>query len=133
MVDIYNDTKEVITEEELHLMEVEEPMNYQEASKNQNWNRAMEAELESIKRNGTWNLMELPPGQKVIGLKWIFKLKKDVNGGIIKHKARLVAKGYTQEHGIDYDEVYAPVTRLKMVCLLFASSSPGCQYNISEW
>lgn len=80
----------------------------------------MEAEIDSIEKNGTWKLVELPAGQKVIGLKWIFKLKKDAAGNITKHKARLVAKGYAQEHGIDYEEVFAPVTRLETVRLLLA-------------
>lgn len=119
--DVYNDTEEMNLEEELFLMGVEEPANYREAVKNQNWRRAMEGELESIEKNGTWQLTELPPGHKVIGLKWIFKLKRDVAGKIVKHKARLVAKGYAQEHGIDYEEVYAPVTRLETVRLLLAS------------
>lgn len=101
-------------------MGVEEPGSYIEASKDKNWRKAMMAELESIERNDTWDLTELPPGEKVIGLKWIFKLKRDAEGRIIKYKARLVAKGYTQEHGIDFDEVYAPVTRLETVRLLMA-------------
>lgn len=121
--DIYNDTEEIITEEELYLMGVEEPANFREASKDRNWKRAMTAELESIEKNHTWSLTELPPGEKVIGLKWIFKLKKDAEGNIIKYKARLVAKGYTQEHGIDFDEVYAPVTRLETVRLLLAMAA----------
>lgn len=96
IVYIYNDTEEVITEEELYLMGVEEPRNFSEASKSRDWNKAMTAELDSIERNNTWILTELPPDQKVIGLKWIFKLKMDAAGNAIKHKARLVAKGYAQ-------------------------------------
>lgn len=120
VVDVYNDTEEVITEEELYLMGVEEPANYHEASKDRNWSKAMAAEIDSIERNNTWTLTELPSDHKVIGLKWIFKLKKDAEGIIIKHMARLVAKGYALEHEIDYDEVYAPMTRLEMVRLLLA-------------
>ena len=60
----------------------------------------------------------MPAGHKAIGVKWVYKLKKDPNGKIIKHKARLVAKGYVQEKGIDYDEVFAPDTRLETVRLL---------------
>lgn len=48
--------------------------------------------MQSIEENNTWKLTELPTGKKTTGLKWIFKLKKDVEGNIIKHKARLVAK-----------------------------------------
>lgn len=64
--------------------------------------------------------MELPDDHKVIGLKWIYKIKKDVEGKIMKYKARLVAKGYVQEQGADFDEIFAPVTRLETVRLLLA-------------
>lgn len=124
---IYDETKEVQMDEELFLMGVEEPMNYAQAVKDRNWKEAMEREMQSIEENNTWKLTELPPGKKVIGLKWIFKLKKDAEGKIIKYKARLVAKGYVQEHGVDFDEVFAPVTRLETVRLLLALAAK------SEW
>lgn len=54
-------------------------------------------EINSIEENNTWELVDLPAGQKPIGLKWVYKLKKDASGAVIKHKARLVAKGYVQE------------------------------------
>lgn len=54
----------------------------------------MQEELKSIEDNATWNLVELTSGHKPIGLKWVFKVKKDSHGVIVKHKARLVAKGY---------------------------------------
>lgn len=57
----------------------------------------MKQELDLIEENKTWKLTVLPLGQKIIGLKWIYKLKKDASGRIVKHKARLVAKGYVQE------------------------------------
>lgn len=66
--EVYNDTEKMILDEELFLMGVEEPTNYKEASKDKSWKKAMEAELDSIERNGT-SLTELPPGHKVIGLK----------------------------------------------------------------
>ena len=62
----------------------------------------------------------LPPGQKPIGLKWVYKLKKDSAGRVVKYKARLVAKGYVQRPGIDFEEVFAPVARLETVRLLIA-------------
>ncbi|GKB12423.1 ribonuclease H-like domain, reverse transcriptase, RNA-dependent DNA polymerase [Tanacetum coccineum] len=78
-------------------------------------------ELDSINRNNTWELTTLPKGHKAIGLKWVFKeTKKDANGNIIKHKARLVAKGYIQQHGIDFEEVFAPVARMETIRLLLA-------------
>ncbi|GJX72852.1 ribonuclease H-like domain, reverse transcriptase, RNA-dependent DNA polymerase [Tanacetum coccineum] len=80
----------------------------------------MKVELDSINRNNTWELTTLPKGHKAIGLKWVFKTKKDANGNIVKHKARLVAKGYIQEHGIDFEEVFAPVARMETIRLLLA-------------
>jgi hypothetical protein len=65
-------------------------------------------------------LSALPAGQHAIGLKWVFKVKKNPVGEIIKHKTRLVANGYTQRQGIDFDEVFAPVARLETVRLLLA-------------
>nr|GEW95204.1 ribonuclease H-like domain, reverse transcriptase, RNA-dependent DNA polymerase [Tanacetum cinerariifolium] len=71
-------------------------------------------------RNNTWVLTTLPTGHKTIGLKWVFKTKKDANGNIIKYKARLVAKGYIQEHGIDFEEVFEPVAMMETIRLLLA-------------
>ena len=105
--------------EGLYLAE-EEPRNYKQASGDKEWIEAMKVELNSINKNNTWRLTELPKGQKAIGLKWVFKTKKDASGKIIKYKARLVAKGYVQQHGIDFDEVFAPVARIETVRLLLA-------------
>ncbi|GJU69774.1 zinc finger, CCHC-type containing protein [Tanacetum coccineum] len=93
----------------------EEPRNYKEASIDKKWIEAMEIELDSINKNNTWTLTTLPPDQKAIGLKWVYKTKRDAKGKIIKYKARLVAKGYVQQQGIDFDEVFAPVARIETV------------------
>uniref|UniRef100_A0A8R7UZY5 Reverse transcriptase Ty1/copia-type domain-containing protein n=1 Tax=Triticum urartu TaxID=4572 RepID=A0A8R7UZY5_TRIUA len=104
----------------LCLMGMEEPTTFQEAEKKACWQQAMKEELESIESNQTWQLVKLPRGQTEIGLKWVFKLKKDTEGNVVKHKARLVAKGYVQRQGIDFDEVFAPVARIETVRLLIA-------------
>ncbi|GJY59192.1 ribonuclease H-like domain, reverse transcriptase, RNA-dependent DNA polymerase [Tanacetum coccineum] len=111
--DLYENTEELLLVED-------EPKNYKEASSDQKWIEAMKVELDSINRNNTWELTTLPKGHKAIGLKWVFKTKKDANGNIIKHKARLVAKGYIQQHGIDFEEVFAPVARMETIRLLLA-------------
>lgn len=80
----------------------------------------MQNEIDSIEKNNTWELTSLSPGHKVIDLKRIYKLKNDADGNVVKHKARLVAKGYVQEKGVDFYEVFAPVTRLETVRLLLA-------------
>nr|GEX35285.1 retrovirus-related Pol polyprotein from transposon TNT 1-94 [Tanacetum cinerariifolium] len=64
---------------------------------------------------------DLPKGKKAIGIKWVFRKKKDERG--IKNKVRLVTQGYTQEEGIDYDEVFAPVARIKVIRLFLAYAS----------
>ena len=74
----------------------------------------------SDKKNGTWELTDLPKGGKAIGVKWVYKTKYNEHGEIDKHKARLVAKGYSQKHGVDYTEVYAPVARMDTVRMIIA-------------
>ena len=80
----------------LCLLGEEEPSNFEEAKADPMWRRAMEEEISSIRKNETWKLVPLLNSHKPIGLKWVYKLKKDTQGRIVKHKARLVAKGYVQ-------------------------------------
>lgn len=104
----------------------EEPWDWNEAKREKVWRLACEDEITSIKKNRTWSLVDLPYGCKAIGLKWVFKLKRNADGSINKHKARLVAKGYVQREGIDFEEVFAPVARLETVraiIVLAASNS----------
>ena len=61
------------------------------------WKEAINDEVESILKNHTWELVDLPPGSKPLGYKWIFKKKMKANGSIDKYKARLVIKGYKQK------------------------------------
>ncbi|GJY32921.1 putative ribonuclease H-like domain-containing protein [Tanacetum coccineum] len=68
-------------------------------------------------------LVDLPNGKRAIGTKWVFRNKKDERGIIVRNKARLVAQGYTQEEGIDYDEVFAPVARIEAIRLFLAYAS----------
>ncbi|GJY01469.1 putative ribonuclease H-like domain-containing protein [Tanacetum coccineum] len=67
-----------------------------------------------------WTLVDLPNGKRAIGTKWVFRNKKDERGIVVRNKARLVAQGYTQEEGIDYDEVFAPVARIEAIRLFLA-------------
>lgn len=117
--EIYDNTRE-IEEASLCFLSLEEPTSFEEASKNENWKKAMEEEIASIKKNSTWELTDLPTGHKPIGLKWVYRLKKNPEGKIVKHKARLVAKGYVQRQGIDFNEVFAPVARLETIRVLLA-------------
>ena len=80
----------------------------------------MQEEMASITENKTWSLEDMSSGHRAIGLKWVFKLKHNEEGEVVKHKARLVAKGYVQKQGVDFEEVFAPVARLESVHLLLA-------------
>lgn len=96
--DIYAETEPMESaDEELMIMGIEEPVTYSQAAQENNWRMAMKHEIDSVEKNGTWELTELPPGRKPIELKWIYKIKRDASGEIIKHKARIVAKGYVQK------------------------------------
>jgi len=125
--DIYQNTSEVElmydSDGEALMVEMEEPTSYKEATSYAEWTEAMNKEIQSIEKNKTWKLCQLPVGHKPIGLKWVYKLKKNSDGEVTKHKARLVAKGYVQKKGIDFDEVFAPVARLDTVRLLLAMAA----------
>jgi len=84
------------------------------------WKNAMLKELNSIIRNNTWELTKLPANKKTIDVKWIFKLKLNLNDEVVKHKARLVARGFMQKFGLNYFEMYAHVARLETVRLIVA-------------
>ena len=99
------------------------PDAYQEARKRPDWPKweeAIQKELESLKKTGTWELVKRPPGANIVKSKWVLRIKKNAAGEIDKYKARLVAKGFTQIYGVDYYETYAPVARLSSFRLLLA-------------
>ncbi|GKF71243.1 putative ribonuclease H-like domain-containing protein, partial [Tanacetum coccineum] len=93
-------------------LEEHEPKNVIHALKDPSWIEAIQEELLQFKLQEVWTLVDLPNGKRAIGTKWIFRNKKDKRGIVIRNKARLVAQGYTQEKEIDYDEVFALVTRI---------------------
>ncbi|GKB09090.1 putative ribonuclease H-like domain-containing protein [Tanacetum coccineum] len=83
----------------------------------------MQEELLQFKLQKVWTLVDLPNGKRAIGTKWVFRNKKEERGIVVRNKARLVAQGYTQEEGIDYDEVFAPVARIEAIRLFLAYAS----------
>ena len=83
----------------------------------------MKEELDALHKTGTWDLVDLPSGKYAIGCKWVYKIKTRLDGTVDRYKARLVARGFTQEYGIDYEEIFAPVARLSSVMTLIAVSA----------
>ncbi|WVZ54433.1 hypothetical protein U9M48_005225 [Paspalum notatum var. saurae] len=93
---------------------------FAKAEREECWRQAMGEEMKSIEANGTREIATLPTGHRAIGLKWVFKVKRDEHGNVVRHKARLVAKGYVQRAGVDFDEVFTPVARMESVRDLLA-------------
>ena len=89
------------------------------------WLQAMKSEMQSMYDNKVWNLVDPPKGAKVIGCKWVHKIKHDMT-----FKSRLVAKGFKQTHGIDYDETFSPVVMLKSTRILLAITA---YYDYDIW
>ncbi|GKD22144.1 putative ribonuclease H-like domain-containing protein, partial [Tanacetum coccineum] len=84
---------------------------------------AMQEELLQFKIQKVWILVDLPYRKKAIGTKWVFKNKKGERGVVVRNKERLVAQGHRQEEGIDYDEVFALVARIKAIRIFLAFAS----------
>ncbi|GKA96805.1 retrotransposon protein, putative, ty1-copia subclass, partial [Tanacetum coccineum] len=84
------------------------------------WLNAMNVEMQSMKDNEVWELVDLPPNGKTVGHKWLFKKKTDMDGAVHTYKARLVAKGFTQTPGIDYEETFSLVADIRAIRILIA-------------
>ncbi|GJV01569.1 putative ribonuclease H-like domain-containing protein [Tanacetum coccineum] len=100
-----------------------EPKTISQALEDESWVEAMQEELLQFKLHKVWILVDLPFGKKAIGTKWVFGNKRDERSIVVKNKSRLVAQGFRQEEGIDYDEVFAPVARIKAIRLFLAFAS----------
>ncbi|GKE96047.1 retrovirus-related pol polyprotein from transposon TNT 1-94, partial [Tanacetum coccineum] len=97
-----------------------EPKTYKDALTQACWIEAMQEKLNEFERIEVWELVPRPDKVMVITLKWVYKVKLDELGGILKNKARLVARGYRQEEGIDFEESFAPVARLEAIRIFLA-------------
>nr|GEW72452.1 hypothetical protein [Tanacetum cinerariifolium] len=101
----------------------EEPKRVHQDLKDTSWIEAMHEDLLQFKMEKVWVLVDLPKGKRAIGSKCVFRNKKDERGIVIRNKARLVAQGHTQEEGIDYEEVFAPVARIEAIRLFLSHAS----------
>jgi len=100
-----------------------EPRSLQEAMKSPDWLRwkdAIDEERVALEAHNTWKIVEPPKGVNVVGCRWVFRLKKDSAGNIVRYKARLVAQGFSQVPGIDFFDTYAPVAKMASIRTILA-------------
>jgi hypothetical protein len=95
----------------------------EEAVRDPLWRIAVIEELQSIEDNHTWDVVDLPVGHQPIGLKWVYKAKKDQSGCVVKYKACLITKGFVQRQGVYFEEVFALVARKELLRLILASAA----------
>ncbi|GJR42580.1 retrovirus-related pol polyprotein from transposon TNT 1-94 [Tanacetum coccineum] len=100
-----------------------EPKNFKSAVTEDCWFQAMQDEIHEFDRLDVWELVPPPDCAMIIALKWIYKVKLDEYGDVLKNKARLVAKGYRQEEGLDFEESFAPVARLEAIRIFLANAA----------
>ncbi|GJR99687.1 retrovirus-related pol polyprotein from transposon TNT 1-94 [Tanacetum coccineum] len=100
-----------------------EPKNFQSAATEDCWFQAMQDEIHEFDRLDVWELVPPPDSAMIIALKWIYKVKLDEYGDVLKNKARLVAKGFRQEEGLDFEESFAPVARLEAIRIFIANAA----------
>jgi len=94
--------------------------------KNLVWHEEIDVEIDATEINETWELVDLPQGKDIIGVKWVYKTKHKMNGSIERYKAGLVVKGYSQKLGIDYIETFAPIARLDTISIVLEIT---CQFK----
>ncbi|KAL6338693.1 hypothetical protein AAG906_023842 [Vitis piasezkii] len=94
------------------LSNVHIPTTLFEALSNENWRQAMNIEMEALKKNKTWELVDLFMGKRLVGCKWVYIVKYRADGTLEKYKTRLVAKGYVQTYNMDYLKTFATVAKM---------------------
>ena len=99
---------------------VKKPTSFTQSVKDPKWCLAIDEELRVLHDNDIWSLQPLPLNKKLVGCKWVYKIKFNLDGTVQRYKAHLVAKGYSQIEGFDYRETFAPVVKLVTICLLLA-------------
>ncbi|GJX67536.1 retrotransposon protein, putative, ty1-copia subclass [Tanacetum coccineum] len=122
-----------INTEEHKLGDLGEPSNYKVAlldPESDKWLNAMNVEIQSMKDNEIWDLVDLPPNDKTVGSNWLFKKKTDIDGAVHTFKAHLVAKGFTQTYGVDYEETFSPVADIRAIRILIAIAA---YYDYEIW
>ncbi|CAL1383720.1 unnamed protein product [Linum trigynum] len=107
----------------LAVTNLQDPLSYHEAVKEECWRQAMREEKTALEINNTWDVVDAPPGKKLVGSKWVYKTKLLDDGSIERRKARVVAKGFTQVYGVDFLDTFSPVVKINTVKTLLAVAS----------
>ena len=88
---------------------------YEEANDTKEWQQAMEEEYKALEDNTTWNLVPRQEGMKVIGNKWVYKVKRNSDGSIARYKEMLMAKRFAQSYGVDYEATFNLVAKMTII------------------
>jgi hypothetical protein len=88
-----------------------QPSSLTEALSDANWKKAVDHEFDALVKNKAWHLVPSQKGTNIIDCKWVYNIKRKVDGSLDGYKARLVAKGFKQQYGIDYEETFSPVVK----------------------
>lgn len=99
-----------------------EPSSVKVALASPHWSQAMKEEFEALQKNNTWSLVPPDAATKIVGTKWVFRVKYSPDGAISRYKARLVAKGFHQTYGIDFFETYSPVVKSSTIRVILSIS-----------
>lgn len=112
------------------------PRNIKEALDEHNWRSAVFEEMMALKKNGTWEIVELPIKKKVVGSKWVFTVRNKTDDSIKRYTTWLVAQGFTQTYGIDYQETFSLVAKINTIQVLLSlamnSSWPLFQLDVKN-
>ena len=91
----------------------------------------MNKEIEALNSNQTWEYIDLPPGKKAISSKWVYKVKLNLDGTLERLKARLVIRGFTQQYGVNYQEVFSPVVKMATIRIIIALATTN-KWHLSQ-
>ncbi|GJR39037.1 retrotransposon protein, putative, ty1-copia subclass [Tanacetum coccineum] len=114
---------EVVPIKEYEVRDLNEPHNYKAELSDpefKKWLEAMNMEMQSMKDNRVWVLIDLPPNGRTVRSKWLFNKKTNMDGNVHTFKACLVAKGFTQTYGVDYKETFSPIADIRAIRILLA-------------